>query len=276
MADRSCSFFRSRAVLLAFFPFVLAASMVAQVKEPVPTDKVPQYDVISIKPNKSGSGNISVDVDDGNYDATNITLKGLIADAYNIKEALITGLPGWANAAHYDIKAKILEPDKKLLGRLTREQRASMLLPMLDRFHFKYHIEVKTLPIYELVVARGGPKFTKSSSEAKFHDVGSGGVSVHNSHLTAHDVTLEGLVNQLSYALQRTVVDKTGLKDKYDLDLAWTPEESADANRSKGDTGDMPPVLVTALQEQLGLKVVSSKGPVNTLVVDRVDPPTEN
>ncbi len=280
-----------RALLTASFPFVLAAGTLGQApvsassappaKEPVPANQVPQYDVISIKPNKSGSGNISVHVDDGNYDATNITLKGLIADASNIKQDLIAGLPGWATSAHFDIKAKILEPDKKVLGRLTPEQWRSMLLPMLDRFHLKYHIEVKTLPIYELTVAKGGPKFAKSSSDANFNGVGSGGTSVQNTHLTAHDVNLQSLVSQLSYSLHRTVVDRTGLKDKYDLDLRWTPDDSAasiasDANRSRSDNADTPPVLVTALQEQLGLKLVSSKGPVDTLVVDSIDLPTEN
>ncbi len=256
-------------------------SSTSQLKEPVPADKVPHYDVILIKPNKTDSGNSSIRVDDGNYDATNITLKGLIASAYGIKEDLIRGLPGWVNSTHYDIKAKILEPDARLVGRLTPEQWRSMLLPMLERFHFKYHIEVKTLPVYELVLAKSGPKFTKSSAEAKYHGVSSGGVSVHNTHLTAHDVTLEGLVNSLSYNLHRTVVDKTGLTGKYDIDLVWSPEHSAsvmnaDASRTQSEGVDTPPVLVTALQEQLGLKLISSKGPVKTLIVDRADAPTEN
>ncbi len=261
----------------------VAAPVVAvpPVKTPVSAEKVPQYDVISIKPNKSGSGHISISVDDGNYTASNIELKGLISSAYDIKEDLISGLSGWANSAHYDIKAKVIAPDMKVLDALSPEQWRSMLLPMLERFHLKCHIEVKTLPIYELVVAKGGPKFAKASASATFNGVSSGGVSTHNQHLTAHDVSLEGLVNQLSYTLHRTVIDKTGLKDKYDFELVWSREDtaaamSADSNRTKADAGDAPPVIETAIQEQLGLKLVSAKGPVNTLVVDSVEPPTED
>ena len=261
----------------------VAAPVVAApaTKTPVPADKVPQYDVISIKPNKTGSGHISISVDDGNYTASNIELKGLISSAYDIKEDLISGLSGWAGSAHYDIKAKVLEPDMKVLNALSPEQWRSMLMPMLERFHLKCHIEVKTLPIYELVVAKNGPKFTKSSSDAMFHGVSSGGISTHNQHLTAHDVSLDGLVNQISYTLHRTVIDKTGLKDKYDFELVWSRADtaaamSADSNRTKADAGDTPPVIETALQEQLGLKLVSAKGPVNTLVVDSVEPPTED
>ena len=228
--------------------------------------QVPAYDIVSIKPNKTGSGHTSVHIDDGNLDASNISIKGLMFDAYGLKEGQLVGLPGWAESARFDIKAKVLNPDKAVFAKLTEERSRSMLQPILtDRFQLKSHTEPKVLPVYELVVLKGGPKFKPSPNQA-----GGDGVSVHNRDLTAHNITISELMDELSSQVQRVVIDKTGLTAKYDLTLKWSAEDAP-----PGDA-DAPPSIFTAIQEQLGLKLVAGKASVSTLVIDHLEMPSEN
>jgi uncharacterized protein (TIGR03435 family) len=234
----------------------------------------PAYDVGSIKPNTTGRNGVSIHVDDNIYTAINISLKVLLAQAYGIREDLISGVPNWANSARFDIHAKVVEADRHALAMLNQRQQEALLQPVLvDRFQVKVHTETKILPVYELVVAKGGIKFEASSPADKnkrWHDVTAGGSSIHNGHLAAHQVPLSRLVNVIAGQMHRAIVDKTDLAGDYDLLLDWTPE---DAPPSPDATA---PILPTALEEQLGLKLVSSKGPVETLVIDHAELPTED
>jgi uncharacterized protein (TIGR03435 family) len=237
---------------------------------------LPTYDVVSIKPNKTGSGNVSVSIDDGNFDAVNVSLKNLILSAYGLKEGQLENLPGWGETERFDIQAKIVEPDKKLLESLSEDQFREMRQPILtDRFALTFHHEKKVLAIYELVVVKGGPKFqatteVEEKSDKGVNGVRVGGISVHNTQLTATGVPLSSVADTLSGQLHRIVVDKTGLVGKYNLMLRWTPED-APAN---GDAS--APTIFTAIQEQLGLKLRPGKEEVEALVIDHVAQPTEN
>ena len=249
-----------------------------------PEAKVPAFDVVSIKPNKSGSGNVSTNTSSDSFSATNVSVKMLLEDAYGIKQDLIYGVPGWANSDRFDIKAKIVEPDFAALKKLTVKQRRTMLQTLLaDRFQLKVHTETKTLPIYELVVVKDGPKFKTSAPEGSPEDkspngVGRGAMMVQNTELTGHSIPLAPLVDTLANQLHRTVIDKTGLTGEYDLLLKWTGDDAADTADDESDASpdSSTPSIFTALQEQLGLKLQSSQGPVDTLVVDHVEMPSEN
>ena len=243
--------------------------------------KTRAYDVVSIKPNKSGSRGTMINVQNDSFSATNVSLKGLLINAYDVKDYLISGLTGWANSDRFDINAKIADMDADALKKVTGEQRQAMLQQLLaDRFHLKVHLQTEVLPIYEMVVAKGGPKITAVEppgtdpdvdKSKEFKGMGRGSMSVSNTALMAHDIPLDSLAYSLSGRLSRTVVDKTGLKGKYDLTLTWSPDDgSAAASDSSA------PSLFTALQEQLGLRLQPAKGPVETLVVDHVEMPTEN
>ena len=132
----------------------------------------------------------------------------------------------------------------------------------------KAHTETKILPVFELVVIKDGPKFKQSEDDKK-----GSGTSIHGDHngseLAAHDISMTDLASSLTNQVHRTVIDKTGLAGKYDLGMKWTGDDSA----TQSDVG---PSIFTALQEQLGLKLQSAKGPVETLVVDSVEMPSEN
>jgi len=240
--------------------------------------KVPSYDVVSIKPDHTDNGRVSIRIDDGNFDALNVSLKTMILGAYNLKEAQLFGLPKWGDSAHFDIKAKIIDPDKKQLEALTPEQFQSMQQPILaDRFQLKFHRERKILPVYELVTIKGGPKFkeitpVEQKSDTGVNGVRAGGMSVHNCNLIATGVPMSRLADQLSAQLKRVVVDKTGLAGNYNFQLSWSPD---DAGPPSPDVA-APPDIFTALEEQLGLKLQPGKEVMDTFVIDHVEYPSEN
>jgi uncharacterized protein (TIGR03435 family) len=279
--QRKC---RGRLLLLAVLCMAIARSgALAQDKAAAASAdaKAPVYDVVAIKPNKSGSGRTSISVNDDGYAAENVSLKHLLSDAYDVKQYLVSGLTGWASSDRFDVNAKIVDMDADALKKLTDKQRRAMLQQLLaDRFQLKVHLQTEVLPIYEMVVAKGGAKITavepvgadpEADKNKEFKGMGRGSMNVHNTVLTAHDVPLSSLAYQLSGSLSRTVVDKTGLAGNYDLSLTWSPDDgSAAASDSSA------PSLFTALQEQLGLRLQPAKGPVETLVVDHVEMPSEN
>lgn len=232
--------------------------------------KLPAYDVVSVKVDKSGSGHWDLDSRDGRYSANNVSLKNLVSSAYGMKEDLISGIPGWANSARFDLQAKIVDPDLVALKKLSPEQEQSLLKPVLaDRFQLRAHTETKILPVFDLVLAKGGPKFKPTSPDDPSGKGGS--ISIHNAALTAHAIPMQFLARSLSSQMHRMVIDKTGLAGRFDLSFTWTPAYGPGATPEDSESS-----IFTALQEQLGLKLRSAKGPVETLVIDHVEMPSEN
>jgi uncharacterized protein (TIGR03435 family) len=135
----------------------------------------------------------------------------------------------------------------------------------------KSHIEVKDLPTFDLVVIKGGPKFQETPKVAAEDKRDS--MHVNNTEMTAYGVQMASLTKMLEGQVERNVIDKTDLKGNYDLHLKWRREEDGP---TAGTTDDPVPSVYTALQEQLGLKLQPSKGPVDTLVIDHIEEPTEN
>jgi uncharacterized protein (TIGR03435 family) len=234
---------------------------------------LPVYDVVTIKPNNTLSGSMRWDGDPGIIRATNITLKMLLEDAFDVRQDLISGLPSWAQSVHYDVIAKASDVDPVVLKALTRKQNRQMLQQLLkERFNLQTHIEVKTLPVFDMEIAGGGIRFklfTPKDEQDTGGDMSMNGQN-HNMTMTGRGVEMPDVAYSLSRTVQRTVIDKTGLKGKYDMQLKWLRDDAP----AGGD--DAAPLIFTALQEQLGLKLVSSKGPVDTLVIDSISLPTEN
>lgn len=219
----------------------------------------------------------------------NIPLQSLISSAYNVKMDLVSGGPSWVESKGFDVEAKVLPGEGTEPVKLTREQQRTLLLALLaDRFHLKAHVESKILPVYDLSVANGGPKMKllppQPPSEAeKPRDFKPGDLKERGSayfepgHIQAHAYKMAGLADNLGFIVQRTVRDKTGLPGEYDIDLTYAPEDQLGAASDKAATGaDPKPSVYAAVQEQLGLKLVPTKGPVNTLVIDHIELPTAN
>jgi len=264
------------AFLLAFSALI-TPQLAAQAASPPPTvadAKVSVFDVISVKPNKTGSGSTSIDWDDSKFDATNVSLMALLLNAYDLKDAQVINLPKWGESVRFDIQAKVVDPDRKAKS-LTDDQNRAMVQPILaDRFQLKFHHETKVLPVYELVVAKSGPKFKDSKitgDQKAANGMGPGSMRTSNTTMMSTAVPVSTLVDMLSSRLQRIVVDKTGLAGKYDLDLTWTPDDGSTAAPDSN-----APSIFTALQEQLGLHLQPSKSPVETFVIDHVELPSEN
>ncbi len=278
--------------LLVFSLILLAATArlssaqsqdMPMITEPVaktasPNAKLPEYDVVSVRENKSEQHMMRMMFKPEGFSGTNLSLRNLIAYAYGIKQDLITGGPGWVSTTGFDVEAKVAPEDVDLLKNLPPPRRQSMLRPALaDRFKLQVHTETKVLPTYDLVVVKGSSKLTESvavtpdpNADKNQPPKGAGMMRMSPGELTVTANTMKALADQLSYTVHRTVNDQTGLTAKYDFKLTWTPEDApADADH----TG---PSIFTALQEQLGLKLVPSKGPVETLVIDHAEMPSEN
>jgi uncharacterized protein (TIGR03435 family) len=224
------------------------------------------FDVATIKPNNTGSGSVGVHSDEGVFNASNVSLRNLLEDAYNIRREQISGIPSQLDSLRFDISAKIVA-DPAATSKITDDEMRAALLHLLeDRFGLKAHTETRTLPLYQLIVAPGGSKLKPSPSpDAKTS------VNVHNNRdLTAKGDPMPDFANELAGFVRRPVIDKTGLPGKFDFELHFTPDDAAPGS------SDTLPGLFTALEEQLGLKLQGGKGPVPVLVIDHLELPTAN
>jgi uncharacterized protein (TIGR03435 family) len=231
----------------------------------------PAFEVVSVRTNQSNCDSNSVSSSLGRFTARCNTLLNLLFNAFPaVKPSVpIPGLPGWANSAHFDVDAKADDATIAALQKLSGEERWKQTQLMLqsalaDRFKLRTHIETREGPIYELVVAKGGCKLKNAPTDEL-----SRGSSWGRTMVQVRTGPIATLVFALSDTLGRNVVDKTGLTGNFDIDLKWTPDDQQ-------GTPEAGPTLFTALEEQLGLKLVNAKGPVQTFVIDHVERPTAN
>ena len=184
---------------------------------------LPVYDAVSIRENKSGTNNVRVQTMEATLVATNVGLRNLVSMAYDIRPTLISGLAGWADSTSFDISAKVSDPDIAALKKLSREQRHTMLRAVLaDRFHLTAHVETKILPVYELVIAKGGSKLEESTtprdqSTPSPSGLKPGSMMISNDQMTAVAVPIANLAQNLAYHVDRTVIDKTALHRQVQL-----------------------------------------------------------
>jgi uncharacterized protein (TIGR03435 family) len=252
-----------------------------------PATRIPEFDVVSIKPDKSGGGLVRSMIIPNGIHMENAPLIMLLREAYglfNSNDDLISGLPDWAKSDRFDIEAKVAGADVDDLKKLNRDQRGLMMQALLtDRFKLKAHRETIERPIYSLVVEKGGPKFKQATSDTlpngiKWSDgVARGGMMrMGRNQLTAQSVPISNLISMLTQITGRTVLDKTGLAGNYDISLKWTPDDGPPPMLNGEPDPNAPPNIFTAIQEQLGLKLEPGKGPVEGLVIDHIERPSEN
>jgi uncharacterized protein (TIGR03435 family) len=227
---------------------------------------VPTFEVATIKSADSSSdGHTHINYPPGDrFSAINITLLALMQWAYSMPERQILDGPPWLGSTRFDIQAKA-DPDelKRLTSEQDRDLKRRMVQALLaDRFRLTLHQETRTLPAYNLVVAKGGSKLQPSQSNGK--SIGTG-----RTYFNGQGLPMTLIADELSKIAGRIVVDKTNLTDRYDLKLQWAPDDAPATDNSA-------PSLFTAIQEQLGLKLEPAKEPVPVLVIDHIEPPTPN
>jgi uncharacterized protein (TIGR03435 family) len=257
--------------------------------------------VATVKTTKDpGVGQRSLMMSQGRFWTQNIPLRNIIMFAYDAKStSQISGYPDWVATTHYDIEAKEDDATVAALGKLTQDQYVKQVKLMVqallaDRFQLKVSREVKEIPVYALVIAKGGPKLTESVAPPSSSTPpspgtkpgGSGFRSNRPGEIDAINATLDAFADMLLSKMPETegrvVVNKTGLTGNYDFKLKWTPERAAPGGGEPGSAGSPPagedtgPGLFTALEEELGLKLESQKGSVEGLVVDHIERPSPN
>jgi uncharacterized protein (TIGR03435 family) len=283
-------------------PVVLGVANAPQSGQSSPSEAAlataPRFAEVSIKSYESDPegwhyGHTIVDPpNEGTFIATDVTVEALVGMAYGIQHSwLIQGAPSWLNSEKFDIQAKANRAVNNDLAKLSREQGSPMKRRMLqallaDRFKLTIHRETKDLPAYALVIAKNGPKLQEAKpgtypEDGKGH---AGRILMDPDQLTGQGLPMAVLVDFLSEWLGRTVLDQTGLKGNYDFTLKWTPEpgqgmmlrgpEGSNPGPEGGQPTDSP--VITAIQEELGLKLESTKAPVEVLVIDHVEKPSEN
>jgi uncharacterized protein (TIGR03435 family) len=186
----------------------------------------------------------------------------------------VIGLPNWAMANRYDIEAKIAAPDVAKLHDLSPEDRMLLLKPLLhDRFKLAAHFENRKVRGYDMVVRRQGSNLQAASAVAGASErtVPAAGIRVTHGGLSGHAVSMTALARVLQTQVARPVVDRTGLTGTYDLTLTYAPRlEDRDPDSAAG------PSIFTAVEEQLGLKLVPAKETVSFLVITHIEQPSEN
>lgn len=248
----------------------------AQKASPINSSPTPAkplaFDVVSIKPNHTGSPGMINRTTPDSYSVENMSLRIILSDAFDIRADLISGGPGWLNTDHYDLIAKVAGDDLPAYKALSKDQRNQMLQAVLaDRFRLAVHTSIKQLPGYTVAIAKGGFKLQPVSTDQ------SSGWGANFGDIRATGISISTLCDLLSQQLRQTVVDQTGLTGLYTFRLQWeqdNPRVSASPDAASDPSG--LPALPTALQEQLGLKLTPAKLPTTTLVIDHIDKPSEN
>jgi uncharacterized protein (TIGR03435 family) len=250
-----------------------------------PASPPPPFEVATIKPTKADVQNSILMFTADGISVTRFNLGKLIREAFNTEDDHIVGLPEWVKSSRFDIEAKVAPEDAPKLKNMKFPERKAMVVQLLvDRFGLKYHRETRELPVYELVIAKGGVKMQAAKEQDPAntrHLMMFGGPG----EIDSTAMKVENLAHILSSQLGRTVLDKTGLTGNYDFTLKWTPDATEPgaagpgglpeaADNSGNNSGG--PTLFTALEEQLGLKLESAKGPEEVIVIDHIEQPSAN
>jgi uncharacterized protein (TIGR03435 family) len=272
----------------------LASAVVSEAQSPLVRSG---FDVATIKPAANANGQSLLQATPGRLRMTNLTLRRLILNAYGVQDYQLSGDPSWLASEHYDIQATAA-------GNTSVQQMEGPMLQVLleERFKLTLHRETRQLPVYDLAVPKGGAKlqtskegsctpYLEDSAPPPAAAPGQPNRNYCGLHLTVSGlnraldgkgVTVAALAANLSrnYTsdLGRTVIERTGLTGTFDVHLTWSIDPLA--GPAAPDTASPPdlagPSLFTALQDQLGLRLESAKGPVEVLVIDHIEKPSEN
>ena len=216
------------------------------------------FDVASIKPNSFREFGqhimFTMDCSNGRFVSRNWSVKNVIAWAYGTRANQISGATGWMDSVEesYDIEAK----SAGAIGEAECKQTVQNLLA--DRFQLKLHRETEELSEYVLAVSKSGAKLKPATAES------GSGASFRDNRLMARGFSMTGLAGMLSSKVDRPVRDNTGLTGRYDFELEWTSNE------------DPPGASIFTAVRSIGLELETRKGPIEFLVIDHIEKPSEN
>jgi uncharacterized protein (TIGR03435 family) len=238
----------SRACLATVGLTAALATAVRAQDQPSP----PVFEVAAIKPHNPSDAGGGFRFQHGRLTISNTELKVLVMSAYGVNQFQISGGPNWMDSERFAILAQAP-------GGSDHRHLSPMLQALLaDRFKLALHRETRETTVYALALAKNGPKLQRSAPDAQYSiEMGPAGMS-------ATKMSIHNFVDTLSGYTRRRVIDKTGLEGDFDWKFDWSPQ---DPNS---------PSIFTALQEQLGLKLEAEKGPVEFLIIDHVEKPSEN
>lgn len=224
---------------------------------------LPRFEVASVRPSGATRNDSSgIGTGNGRLDAHNVTLLRCIIGAYGIGPSEVTGGPDWLDSDRFDISGKAEEA--------TNDDFELMLMLrdlLADRFKLVTHREMKTIPVFVLELARNGPKMKESEGESIRNTRNSNA----GARMDIQNTDMDSFAHVLAQQADRPVVNRTGLKGTYSFTLEWMPERYGSANESSS-----APSLFTAIQEQIGLRLRSERAPVEVLVIDGAEHPSEN
>jgi len=236
----------------AAFAVILAAAAHAQPR--------PEFEVVSIKLGDPTDPASSGRTTPTRLEMRNTTLNNLVRSAYRLNEYQLEGGPKWMDSTKFNV-------DAKFPAGVPREQTPLMMQSMLaDRFKLEFHRVTKSLPEYELVLAKSGPKLTAADP----NDPRAGSSSQGPRQIKATAQPISTLARMLESAVGAPVIDRGGLEGKYTFSLAFASLFGTPAEDEK------LPTIFTVLQQELGLKLESIRGPVEVMVIDRAEMPSEN
>jgi uncharacterized protein (TIGR03435 family) len=249
---------------------------------PMAADADPGFEVATIKPGRPGATGKGFGINGGRMRMGNFSVMDMVEFGYLIQASQVSGLPGWCETDKFDVEG---EPDKA--GKPSIPQMREMVQKLLaDRFALKFHKEKKELPVFALTVAKGGPKLggaalSKSTSDAPglqgigFRPGATGGLVFMGKNATLAD--LAGALQEV--ALNRPVSDQTGVTERFDFAITFTPDETQMPGiklPAAAENAELPSPLFKAMPEQTGLKLDATKAPVDVYVVEHVEKPSAN
>jgi uncharacterized protein (TIGR03435 family) len=259
--------------LKAAILLLVVQSCLAQSVPSMAADADPSFEVATIKPSQPDEQR-SVVVQGTRLVTADTSLVDLMMFAYSVHSLQIMDGPEWLKTEKFDV---VVQPN--LPGRPSSAQMRSIIQKLLaDRFKLVFHHAQRELPVYRIVIAKGGSKLTPTTKEEQGNNTAAIGITP--GAMTVVNATLSEFASlmQRYVRMDRPIVDHTGIGGKYDFKLNWTPDFSQFDGNPPGPprNDDNAPSLYTAIQEQLGLKLEAGKEPTDALVIDHVDRPSEN
>jgi uncharacterized protein (TIGR03435 family) len=224
----------------------------------------PAIDVASIKPADPALTAMNNHFSADRFTPINYAAQSLIENAFGVRDYQVLNAPDWTRSEGWTLEIKTTAPT-------SYEQKFRLLQPLLaERFRLRFHHETKIMPVFSLLVAKGGPKLKTPTDDKP-------GSTRYGNQIIGHKYDISRLARDLSSnVLNRPVIDETGLRGIYDIDLKWTPDSGQiDQVGAPVVDPDRPSIFV-AIREQLGLELKAEKGPVDVIVIDHVERPSPN